>query len=1040
MKNFKLNLLGCLILAASSALQCQTYSFENYSSEENVNPFVYNLLQDNDGILLIGTGDGLIKYDGLDFQIINKENGLGGDIVSCSYLDKEGVAWLGHSKSGKITTLKKAGISILDISDFIKNKVNGIVEDEMGNVWVASQNEGLLCIKKDGTKAHFKEEFKDYMLLSIHNLGGNAIALGTNEGVFMVSEINKVPKISFLDEGPYTKVFDFHKIGPNHILTTEDDGLYNISYHKGQFSIQQVNDEFNWSSEKLVSITGSTEKEIFISTPEKIYSCSVNSVPFGIEARKNLNSGKTLGSTNIRNTLLDRENNLWIASFGDGLFRMSDEFFTFYDMENDPEVLSIYSHNNEIMVSTKGNLYFTETGNDTKGILRSSDLNVPSDSITAILKETNGTLWLGTRFKGVYYTKDSRKLESFHLSNDINARRINCLEQDDVSVYVGTSNGLYIINKKTKDFELLNSQVFGHNVINNLYKDKSGIIWVATLGQEIIYFENGVRRAKKISDKQTAQIEAVGIAHDKEGNVWVATATQGVVKLGEENIQFDKNSGLHSSSTYGVVCDKNGFMWITHRDGLSKINPENYRVEIFNHKNGIGQDFSNAITVDQFENIWFGSNEGVLKYNPDLDKTNLIAPKVVFSQILLSDSIKHADSDWNLDYGDHKIQINFKGVTLNRADEVLYSYYLEGHDEDWGDYTSNKSVSYNKLPSGEYTFKVTALNADDVGGEKISELKFTIDSPIWQKPWFVITVIVLSLVTLRLVIHFRERRLKERQIQLEAQLDARTEEVVNKNLELEEKNKDITDSINYAKNIQNALIPSDEELKKSFSQSFVFFKPRDIVSGDFYWVKRFRNSSVIVGADCTGHGVPGAFISLIGMSVLKEISSRKATTDPAIALNFLEVEIENTLNKNKAYGVKDGMDLGIIEINHDTLELRYSAARRPLVIYRKGNFEIINGDRQSIGGSYEDEPLKEFTLKEYQLEKGDRLYLWSDGYPDQFGGPRAKKLKQKGLLEILTKMQDKPIETHHNIIRESFLTWKNGYEQVDDVLLLGIEI
>jgi len=129
-----------------------------------------------------------------------------------------------------------------------------------------------------------------------------------------------------------------------------------------------------------------------------------------------------------------------------------------------------------------------------------------------------------------------------------------------------------------------------------------------------------------------------------------------------------------------------------------------------------------------------------------------------------------------------------------------------------------------------------------------------------------------------------------------------------------------------------------------------------------------------------------------------------------------------------------------MEINSKTRTLRYAAARRPLLIIRGKEQFLIEGDRQSIGGSYEDEPLKKFTLKEFQLEKGDRLYIWSDGYPDQFGGERGKKLKQKGLIEVLTNIQDKPMDTQHEIIKETFLTWKNGYEQIDDVLLMGIQI
>ncbi|MFK7755589.1 MAG: two-component regulator propeller domain-containing protein [Flavobacteriales bacterium] len=1042
MKQLKLLIL-LLGLSWSFGAITQTSAFKNYGVEENVSSFIYNTIQDQDGFLYVGTGEGLLKYDGHTFKVINETNGLGGQIVSASFIDSKSRLWLGHSKTGKLTIIEGDELELLDISEYIGNKVNSISEDSNGNIWIASQSEGLVRYSSTGEFTIFKDDFKDYLIRCMSQTSENTLLVGTNEGVFLVDTSTDVPVITFMDEGPYTNVYDFEKVGSSIVVSTEDDGLYLITEKNGKYSIEQYFDEFNFSSFKITDIEKGSEGEVYISAGDRLFRAKLNDGnSFSVATLKDLSSGNSLGTNNIMFSFMDREGLLWVGSYGDGLYKLKDNYFTFFDVPELPEVYGLSINQDTIIASGYGAIVsYSVASNLETSVSFNAEHGIPQDSVLSVKKDTDGTIWIGTLSNGLYYKeKSSDQFISFHLADDINSKEVSCLEVTEQKIYAGTRYGLFIIDKTSKEFEWLNSQTLNHNVINDLYKDKEGKIWLSTLGQDLIYFENDKINFKKISENNGMLIETIGVTKDLEGNVWIATSTQGVVKLQEYNIQFTKKTGLFSSATYGITCDKNGKIWVAHRDGLSKIDPETNKVEVFNYTNGITQDFNNSIVTDREENIWFGSNEGLVLYSPDLDRLNSSEPKVVFTKLLLTDEPMSEDSDWELDYGEYKIEIEFIGVSLDAADQVQYEYYLEGLDDSWGDRTTQRKVTFSKPPPGNYTFKVRAYNQDDFGGETEAQLSISIDNPFWLKPWFIISCIVLLVVTVRTLIYWREKQLKERQEYLEAELDARTEEVVNKNHELQEKNKDITDSINYAKHIQSALIPSSEELKKSLPKSFVFFRPRDIVSGDFYWVRDFGENVVVVGADCTGHGVPGAFISLIGMSVLKEISNRNSVTNPAQALNHLEIEIESTLNKNKSYGVKDGMDLGIMAINKTHRKLQYSGARRPLIIFRGDEHFILNGDRQSIGGSYEGEALKEFSLQDFQLEKGDRLYIWSDGYPDQFGGPRAKKLKQKGLMEILTKMQDKDMDTQHNIVNESFLTWKNGYEQVDDVLMIGIEI
>jgi len=255
---------------------------------------------------------------------------------------------------------------------------------------------------------------------------------------------------------------------------------------------------------------------------------------------------------------------------------------------------------------------------------------------------------------------------------------------------------------------------------------------------------------------------------------------------------------------------------------------------------------------------------------------------------------------------------------------------------------------------------------------------------------------------------------------------------------IEEKNKDITDSIHSALRIQRAILPTNEEVKRLFPESFVLFKPRDIVSGDFYWISEIGDKTLIAAVDCTGHGVPGAFMSMIGNALLNQIVNEKHITAPCEVLFHLRESIIRSLKQTGAIGEgKEGMDIALCAIDKKSNTLEFAGAHNPLWIFRKnGEFEEILADKQPIGLQYEE--LRPFTNHTITLEKGDRLYIFTDGYADQFGGPNGKKFKYKQLQERLVAIGMRPMETQKEILDSAFVEWRGGLEQIDDVLVIGI--
>jgi hypothetical protein len=274
-------------------------------------------------------------------------------------------------------------------------------------------------------------------------------------------------------------------------------------------------------------------------------------------------------------------------------------------------------------------------------------------------------------------------------------------------------------------------------------------------------------------------------------------------------------------------------------------------------------------------------------------------------------------------------------------------------------------------------------------------------------------------------------------------------QIKEKTAEINLKNKEITDSINYAKRIQKAVLPIDNVIEKALPNSFVLFKPKDIVSGDFYWFHQLdENSSIIICADCTGHGVPGAFMTVVGCNLLNNIIIENKVHQPKDILKTLDEHISSTLKQDQQTGhyVPDGMDLTLLKINKIENEFILCSAKRPTLVYQNGKLEEIRGNKFSLGGIRSD--IKSFEEIIFPYKKGDAVYLYTDGYVDQFGGPANKKFMTKRFKETVSQLLTKPIAEQKVILDIKIENWKNWvdqqrvineYEQTDDIQVIGIQ-
>ena len=296
--------------------------------------------------------------------------------------------------------------------------------------------------------------------------------------------------------------------------------------------------------------------------------------------------------------------------------------------------------------------------------------------------------------------------------------------------------------------------------------------------------------------------------------------------------------------------------------------------------------------------------------------------------------------------------------------------------------------------------------------------------------WLLTGLSLMLLLTAFLYIVYQKNRKAKKEISMQK-------------LVIEHRNMEVMDSIKYASRIQNAILPPEELMKKALNDHFVLYLPKDIVSGDFYWVEEKNDLVYFAVVDCTGHGVPGAFISIVGRNGLNDAVNIANLTSAAEILNFLNKYVNETLHQRfEQSNIRDGMDMSLCILNKKTNTLEFAGANNPIWISRNNNSEMIEdaGDKQPIGnfiGTDKEKPFKQQTVN---IAKGDILYLFSDGFADQFGGPKGKKFKYKRLKEALLTIRNEKPEQQKHILENMFASWRGDLEQIDDVCVVGIKL
>ena len=986
--------------------------FKTFTSKEGLpgSDITYSC-EDHEGNLWIATnGYGVSKYNGSEFKTYNSKNGLKHDIVYCIFSDSKKNIWF--ATYGGITKYDGKNFKTYTKKDGLPtDEFYCVAEDAYGNIWLGSRGFGL--IKYDGKK--FKtytteNGLTDNTIFTLYSDRKSQLWIGTVSGGVCIWDGEKIFKLN--------------------IPGAETDFIGAIREDK--------------------------HNNIWLASDKNLIKYNNGKVTFFKEQNG-------LSSNNILSLGIDFEGNLWVGTDNGVNFFKNEAFVTFTEKENlsNNKATAVFQDSRgHLLVGTSGGGITVKTKTETYNLN-----HIPQVAFTKVLcffEDTKGRIWVGSdgwdygavilEYKNGQYvfskyinTIDNKKFSSV----------TSILEDKLGNIWIAVyGSGIIVIDKDEKMIHYSDDNKLPSNDIMLLMKDSKENIWINITKAGVIKYD--YKEFKSYTKKNgLADNSVYSMTETKDGNIIFGNTENGITVFNGRSFQtYTTNDGLCSNMAQALICDTKGYIWIGTDKGINKIRlDKSGRIEslkYYNEANGLkGSEINqNAFFIDHEGYLWIGTINGLTRYDSKFDYLNETPPTLVLNDIKLNfqtpdwkklnidvDSKTHLPVFLELNHRQNHITFDFQAIT---TDNIKYQFILEGLDEDWTPLTEKTEATYPNIPPGEYTFKVKAINSDGTWSKTELTYKVTIFPPFWQTWWFRITVLVFIIIIIVLLFRWRTAQLAKEKKILEEKVQERTIELSHANGQLSVALDDIKDSIHYAKRIQDSILPDNDQFFKVMENSFVLFKPKDIVSGDFYWVSNKNDLTIYATCDCTGHGVPGGFMTMLGSSFLNEIVNEKGITNPSDVLNLLREKIIASLKQSGAEGEnKDGMDMVLCVLDKKTKSLYYAAANNGFYILRNGQITEYKPDKQPIGFYSEHKPFSGYKI---DLMPGDLIYTYTDGYADQFGGPKGKKFKYKQLEEILLSIYHLPMDEQRNILNDKIEEWMHDYEQVDDICLLGVKI
>ncbi len=1073
-----------IITLFQAEIHSQQYFFRKYSVEEGLpQSSVHCIIEDQRGFIWMGTdGGGLCCFDGNKFETFTKSDGLSDNVIRTLFEDSNGIMWIGTDN----------GLTLYDGENFTSfsdqpaleaTSVLKVMEGSNGIIWIGTNNNGLVSIEQ-GDSILINNFTSDDGLISnfifdIYEDSEQCLWLGMVGGVNILT-------FAEADTLSLENVED-PMIPADIILSIEEDNntYWLGSYGEGVYRAIPTNDarEFRvvhsginkiYSGLIVWDILSREDGEVWLATDKNGVIRLKDDSIVGSFSRDN-----GLPSSQIVDILQDHEGNTWLASFGQGAIMYDDDKFLGYGPNegiSGNQVLDLFINDEILYTATEEGFSVFKKDGDIISRLRYYSLQQGLNDVGAnTITKYEGKIWIGTN-KGINIF-DGNRLSRFEYSYRLPDLKVSSMLVDSHNdLWIGTAGGY---GKYTGDYLFTMNEDDGliNNEVQTIIEDSTGRIWMGTLGGLVMLEDTLYRDFNEEEGLTFLRINT--LAEDPEGNIWIGTFGGGIFKFGSITdsipITFVGGKGVLSSGTVNSLffIGKNSLIAGTEK-GFDLIelddNQEITRVIPYDNKDGFtgGENNPNAIAQDKQQLIWFGTKNGIIRFDPGIDQDFNLAPTTFITSVkLFFEEVDWKSRDfeivkWSglpenlvLLHNDNHVTFDFTGLSFSNPDDLMFSYRLQRKGTgDWSPWSVSRNISSSDLPPGDYTFSVRARNKYGITGEA-DQYSFTIKPPFWRTTWFLVSASLFIALVIIGFFKYREKKLIEEKIKLEKIVEERTKEVVEQKDEIARQRdivtyqkKEITDSIQYAERIQTAVLPEENILKKNFTDYFILFHPKDIVSGDFYWMSKKGNYIVFTAADCTGHGVPGAFMSMLGVSFLNKIVNESGVVKPDQILNELRENVVLSLKqKGLVESSKDGMDMALCTIDLKKNRLQYAGANNPLILIRKENGEPVVIEKKGDGmpvGVYS--RMNEFSNHEIDIKKDDTIYLFSDGFCDQFGGPKGRKFMKPRFIQMLLDNQKLPMSSQKEAYEKILDEWINhpgqgeSIGQIDDIILLGIRI
>jgi len=1020
--------------------------FKHYSINEGLcEGMILSIVEDKKGNLWFGSwGGGVTKYDGRCFTNYTKMEGLGGDYIRGMNKDKKGNIWFAISEVGLTCYDGKNFKLFTQKEGLLSNLIVSIMEDRHGNIWVATQDKGV-----------FKYNGRSFLNYSAQE------GLGSNSISCMVEDDKG--NIWFGTEGNGATRFD----GRRFYHYTQNSGL---------------------PDNYLCCILNDRDGNLWFGTQNGGV-CKFNGSSF-----TNFTETEGLSNNEVYTALQDNAGNIWFCTFGGGVTRYNGDQFTFYTEKQGLSSDIVCT----IVEDTKGRHWYGTHGNglsvynDTTISYYTTKQGLASDFIFSGISDKQGNLWFGTNGDGVSKF-DGTNFTNFSTDDGLAGNRIYTIMEDKAgNIWFGTENGACYYDGHAFICYRKQQGLCSSNV-SKIIQDRSGRIWIGS--------DKGVTVLK--DSAVTIFTEKEGLSHkyvlsiyeDTKGNIWFGTHGRGVCKYdGRSFYHYGTEEGLSHNYIWSIAEDHRHNIWFGSEKGLNCLasernqatniktnyltNTSSLEFTALHKEDGLkSENFSlNCVLHDSKNKLVWGGGKGITMLDIDAFKGTKTSPIVVLDNIILEDHfvdfnyLKTADSAENTIDEEILSQVRFEGMSdfhnipqhlelpynlnhltfcFNAIDwyaphKVKYQTKLVGADNDWSPLNSNNRADYRNLSPGRYTFKIKAIGSAGIWSNTF-EYSFVIHPPWWKTWWAFCLYGIMAILSVIFIVWRYSRLLRARASLLKRRVLEATNEIKEQKNLIEEKHKEIKDSINYAERIQRSLLASEDLLHNNLKEHFIFFRPKDVVSGDFYWASKINNGNfVLVTADSTGHGVPGAIMSILNISCLEKAVEVGRLTAPDEILNYTREKIIAILKRDgSAEGGRDGMDCSVLSFDLERKILTWAAANNKVWVVRDMQVSApvlleLKADKMPVGKHEKDSTP--FTARSFQLQPGDAVYTFTDGYTDQFGGDEGKKFMKKRLQTVLLSIAHEPMNIQLQKVESEFNTWKGKIEQVDDVTVIGVRV